>query len=115
MLFCLKHFPLETRERVYSAQTRSYHKFQDGNKDRHSEALFHLINCLENQSIPEKLLLFEKHTAKTQAGRMSYSNPKCTHIQYTGPAKLGKKASKGKAGNQISNGTPKDTKLVRGM
>lgn len=43
---------------------------------------------------------------------MSYSNPKCTHIQYTGPAKLGKKASKDKAGNQISNGTPKDTKLV---
>lgn len=74
--------------------------------------MFHLINCLENQSIPEKLLLFEKCTAKTQTGRMDYSNPKCTHIQYTGPAKLGKKASKGKAGNQITNGTPKDTKLV---
>lgn len=32
VLFYLKHYPLETRARVYSTQTRSYHKFQDGNK-----------------------------------------------------------------------------------
>lgn len=76
------------------AQTRSYHKFQDGNKDRHREVLFLLTIYLENQFIPEKLLLFENCTARTQAGRMGYSNPK--HI---GPAKLVKKVSKGKAGN----------------
>lgn len=55
-------------ERVFLAQIRSYHKFQDGNKDRHRAALFHLTNCLENQAIPEKLLLFEKCTANTQVG-----------------------------------------------
>lgn len=65
----------------YLAQARSYHKFQDGNKDRQREALFHLINSLENRSIPEKLPLFENCTAKIQAGWMGYSNPKCTHIQ----------------------------------
>lgn len=89
------------------AQTRSYHKFQDGNKDRHREVLFHLTIYLENQFIPEKLLLFEKCTARSQAGRMGYSNPK-----YIRPAKLVKKAGKGKEGNQISNGILKDTKLV---
>lgn len=38
---------------------------------------------------------------------MGYSNPK-----YTGPVKLGKKASKDKAGNQTSNGILKNTKFV---
>lgn len=87
VLLYLKHYPLETRERVYLEQTRSYHQFQDGNKDRHRDTLFHPTNRSENQSIPEKLLLFEKCTARTQAGRMGYSNPK-----YIGPDKLVKKA-----------------------
>lgn len=92
VLLYLKHYALETREGVYLAQTRSHHKFQDGNKDRHREALFHLTICLENQSIPEKLLLFQKCAARIlQGGRMGYSNPK-----YIGSAKLGKKASRGK-------------------
>jgi len=65
----------------YLAQTRSYHKFQDGNKDRYRETLFHLINGLENQSIPEKLPLFENYTVRIQAGWIGYSNPKRAHIQ----------------------------------
>lgn len=96
----------------YLAQTRSYNKFQAGNKDRHREALFHLINSLENQSIPEKLPLFENCNAKTQAGWIGYSNPKRARIQQTGLAKhLGKEAIKANEASKFLNTLPRTQNL----